>query len=179
MANRSRFLLALLSALMLTTSPLDLMAQGKPGAEARLKERNITLPNAPAAVGNYVDAVRVGNLLFVSGNTSRDFEPKGKVGKDLTTEQGYQAARHAGLLFLAKVRVTLGSLDRVKRVVKVFGMVNSTDGFADQPKVMNGFSDLMVEVFGESVGKHARSAVGMAALPGGAPVEVEAILEVE
>jgi enamine deaminase RidA (YjgF/YER057c/UK114 family) len=154
-------------------------AQSSTGAEARLKERNITLPPAPAPVGNYVDAVRVGNLLFVSGNTSREFEPKGKVGKDLTTDQGYQAARHAGLLFLAKVRASLGSLDRVKRVVKVFGMVNAADGFGDTPKVMNGFSDLMVEVFGESVGKHARSAVGMAALPGNAPVEVEAILEVD
>jgi enamine deaminase RidA (YjgF/YER057c/UK114 family) len=92
---------------------------------------------------------------------------------------GYQAARHAGLLFLAKVRATLGSLDRVKRVVKVVGMVNSADGFAEQPKVIDGFSDLMVEVFGGSIGKHARSAVGMAALPGNAPVEVEEILEVE
>lgn len=154
-------------------------AQSSTGAEARLKERNITLPSAPAAVGNYVDAVRVGNLLFLSGNTSREWQPKGKVGKDLTAEQGYQAARHAGLLFLAKVRGTLGSLDRVKRVVKVLGMVNSADGFGDQPRVINGFSDLMVEVFGESVGKHARSAVGVAALPGNAPVEVEAILEVE
>ena len=113
--------LAALAVLALTESGL---AQSPNGAEARLKERSITLPPAPAAVGNYVDAVRVGNLLFVSGNTSREWEPKGKVGKDLTVEQGYQAARYAGLLFLAKVRVTLGSLDRVKRVVKVLGMVN-------------------------------------------------------
>jgi enamine deaminase RidA (YjgF/YER057c/UK114 family) len=83
------------------------------------------------------------------------------------------------MIMLAKVRTALGSLDRVKRVVKVLGMVNSADGFADQPKVVNGFSDLMVEVFGDSIGKHARSAVGMAALPGNAPVEVEMILEVE
>jgi len=157
----------------------EVAAQSPGGAEARLKEKRITLPSAPAPIANYVDAVRVGNLLFVSGNTSREFEPRGKVGKDLTVDQGYQAARHAGLLFLAKVRATLGSLDRVKRVVKVLGMVNSAEGFGDQPKVMNGFSDLMVEVFGESVGKHARSAVGMVALPGNAPVEVEAILEVE
>ena len=163
--------------LVLTTG--DVLAQSSSGAEARLKEKNITLPAAPAPIANYVGAVRVGNLLFVSGFTSREWEPKGKVGKDLTVEQGYQASRHAGLIFLANVRASLGSLDRVKRVIKVFGMVNSADGFGDQPKVINGFSDLMVEVFGESVGKHARSAVGMAGLPGNAPVEIEAVLEVE
>ena len=97
----------------------------------------------------------------------------------MTVEQGYQAARHAGLIMLSKIRAVLGSLDRVKRIVKVLGMVNSADGFGDQPKVINGFSDLMVEVFGDAIGKHARSAVGMAALPGNAPVEVEMILEVE
>ncbi len=154
-------------------------AQGSARPEERLKERKITLPAAPAPVANYVRAVRVGNLLFVSGTTSRDLKPFGKVGRDLTVDQGYQAARHAGLLFLANVRAELGTLDRVKRVVKVLGMVNSADGFSEQPAVINGFSDLMVEVFGESIGKHARSAVGLAGLPGNAPVEVEAILEVE
>ena len=154
-------------------------AQGSTRPEERLKQLKITLPAAPAPVANYVRAVRVGSLLFVSGTTSRDLKPFGKVGRDLTVEQGYQAARHAGLLFLANVRAELGTLDRVRRVVKVLGMVNSADGFADQPAVINGFSDLMVEVFGESTGKHARSAVGLAALPGNAPVEVEAILEVE
>lgn len=154
-------------------------AQGPTRPEERLKERKITLPPAPAPVANYVRAVRVGNLLFVSGTTSRDLKPLGKVGRELTVEQGYQAARHAGLLFLANVRAELGTLDRVQRVVKVLGMVNSADGFAEQPAVINGFSDLMVEVFGESNGKHARSAVGLAALPGNAPVEIEAILEVE
>jgi enamine deaminase RidA (YjgF/YER057c/UK114 family) len=150
------------------------------GAEARLQEKNITLPPEPAPVANYVNAVRVGNLLFMSGNTpGPDWTPKGKVGRDLTVEQGYDAARRVGLIMLAKVRAALGSLDRVRRVVKVLGMVNSAEGFGDQPKVINGFSDLMVEVFGESVGKHARSAVGMAALPGNSPVEVEMILEVE
>jgi enamine deaminase RidA (YjgF/YER057c/UK114 family) len=157
----------------------DASAQGATRAEERLKERKITLPEAPAPVANYVRAVRVGNLLFVSGTTSRDLKPFGKVGRELTVAQGYQAARHAGLLFLANVRAELGTLDRVKRVVKVLGMVNSADGFAEQPAVINGFSDLMVEVFGETMGKHARSAVGLAALPGNAPVEVEAILEIE
>jgi enamine deaminase RidA (YjgF/YER057c/UK114 family) len=157
----------------------DASAQGATRAEERLKERKITLPEAPAPVANYVRAVRVGNLLFVSGTTSRDLKPFGKVGRELTVAQGYQAARHAGLLFLANVRAELGTLDRVKRVVKVLGMVNSADGFSEQPAVINGFSDLMVEVFGEAMGKHARSAVGLAGLPGNAPVEVEAILEVE
>jgi enamine deaminase RidA (YjgF/YER057c/UK114 family) len=122
----------------------------------------------------------VGNLLFMAGNTAGvDWTPKGKVGRDVTVEQGYQAARQTGLIMLSKVRAALGSLDKVKRVVKVLGMVNSADGFGDQPKVMNGFSDLMVEVFGEQIGRHARSAVGMAALPSNASVEVEMILEVE
>ena len=170
----------MLSALlMMATLASDALAQGSTRPEERLKERKITLPPAPAPVANYVRAVRVGNLLFVSGTTSRDLKPFGKVGRELTVDQGYQAARHAGLIFLANVRAELGTLDRVKRVVKVLGMVNSADGFAEQPAVINGFSDLMVEVFGESIGKHARSAVGLAGLPGNAPVEVEAILEVE
>src|SRR5207248_4876645 len=108
-----------------------------------------------------------------------DWKFKGKVGKDLTVQEGYDTARQVGLIMLAKVRAALGSLDRVKRVVKVLGMVNSADAFGDQPRVINGFSDLMVEVFGEAIGKHARSAVGMAALPMGIPVEIEMILEVE
>ena len=157
----------------------EVSAQGSTRPEERLKERKITLPSAPPTVANYVRAVRVGNLLFVSGTTSRDLKPFGKVGRELTVDQGYQAARHAGMLFLANVRAELGTLDRVKRVVKVLGMVNSADGFSEQPAVINGFSDLMVEVFGEATGKHARSAVGVAGLPGNAPVEVEAILEIE
>jgi enamine deaminase RidA (YjgF/YER057c/UK114 family) len=133
-------------------------------------------------MANYVGAVRVGNLLFLSGHGPvRDGKPTatGKVGKDLTTEQGAQVAREVGLALLATTRAHLGSLDKVKKVVKVLGMVNSAEGFGDQPKVINGFSDLMVEVFGEAIGKHARSAVGMAALPVGIPVEIEMILEVE
>jgi enamine deaminase RidA (YjgF/YER057c/UK114 family) len=111
----------------------------------------------------------------------RDGRPihRGKLGKDLSVEQGYQAAREVGLNLLSTVRGTLGSLDKVKRVVKVLGMVSSAEGFGDQPKVINGFSDLMVEVFGEAIGKHARSAVGMAELPMGIPVEIEMVLEVE
>jgi enamine deaminase RidA (YjgF/YER057c/UK114 family) len=173
----NKFIGAILTLMALSTSVL---AQSPTSAEARLKEKNIRLPPESSPIANYVNAVQVGKLLFLSGNTSGpQWTPKGKVGKDVTVEQGYDAARQAGLIMLAKVRATLGSLDRVKRVVKVLGMVNSADGFGDQPKVINGFSDLMVEVFGDTIGKHARSAVGMAALPGNAPVEVEMILEVE
>jgi len=156
------------------------VAQSSASAEARLKELSITLPPVPSPVANYVDAVRVGNLLFLAGNTpAADWKYKGKVGKDLTVQEGYDTARQVGLIMLAKVRAALGSLDRVKRVVKVLGMVNSAEGFGDQPKVVNGFSDLMVEVFGEANGKHARSAVGMAGLPFNNAVEVEMIVEVE
>ena len=153
------------------------------GAEARLKDKNLTLPQPSTPVANYVGAVRTGTLLFVSGHgpLRTDGKPsaRGKLGRDLTVEQGYQVAREVGLSLLATTRAALGSLDRVKRVVKVLGMVNSADGFSDQPKVINGFSDLMVEVFGETAGKHARSAVGMAELPMGIPVEIEMVLEVE
>jgi enamine deaminase RidA (YjgF/YER057c/UK114 family) len=146
------------------------------GADARLKERNITLPPAASTVANYIDSVRVGNLLFLAGNTAGpDWKFKGKVGKDITVQEGYETAWQVGLIMLAKVRAALGSLDRVKRVVKVLGMVNSPEGFGDQPRVMNGFSDLMVEIFGEEIGKHARSAVGMQALPSNSAVEVEMI----
>jgi enamine deaminase RidA (YjgF/YER057c/UK114 family) len=155
------------------------VAQGATTAETRLKEKNIILPVVPRPVANYVDSVQVGKLLFLSGNTpDAQWKFKGKVGKDMTVEEG-QTARQVGLIMLAKVQAALGSLDRVKRVVKVLGMVNSPEGFGDQPKVINGFSDLMVEVFGEATGKHARSAVGMAGLPFNNAVEVEMIVEVE
>jgi enamine deaminase RidA (YjgF/YER057c/UK114 family) len=154
-------------------------AQAAAGPEARLKALNITLPPDTAPIANFVNSVQTGKLLFLSGNTAGPaWAGKGKLGKDLTVEQGREAARQAGLIMLTKIRTALGSLDRVKRVVKVLGMVNSAEGFGDQPLVVNGFSDLMVEVFGEA-GKHARSAVGMAGLPGNSPVEVEMIVEVE
>ena len=136
------------------------LAQGI-GAEARLKQLNITLPADSAPSANFVNSVQAGKLLFLSGNTPGGQWPlKGKVGKDLTVEQGYQSARQTGLIMLTKVRTALGSLDRVKRIVKVLGMVNSAEDFSDQPKVVNGFSDLMVEVSAKRLGKHARSAVG-------------------
>ena len=151
-------------------------------AEARIKELGLVLPPPPKPGGNYVPGVRVGNLLYLSGHgPSRvDGVPaaRGKVGRDLSLEDGYKVARDVGINLLGSARTILGSLDKVKRIVKVLGMVNSAEGFGDQPKVINGFSDLMVEVFGEN-GRHARSAVGMAELPSGIPVEIEMILEVE
>jgi enamine deaminase RidA (YjgF/YER057c/UK114 family) len=127
-------------------------------------------------VANYVNAVRTGNLLYLAGKGPAG-SPPGIVGKDFTIEQAYQHARSTGLALLAVMRDELGSLDRVKRVVKVLGMVNAVPGFGDQPKVINGCSDLFVEVFGER-GKHARSAVGMGSLPNNIPVEIEVIVEV-
>lgn len=151
-------------------------------ADARLREKNITLPPSNLPVGNYVNAVRVGPLLFLSGHgpiVNGAPAAQGKLGRDLTIEDGYRIARDVGLSMLATTRAEIGSLDKVKRVVKVLGMVASAEGFVHQPKVINGFSDLLVEVFGEAIGKHARSAVGVAELPMGIPVEVEMILEVE
>jgi enamine deaminase RidA (YjgF/YER057c/UK114 family) len=151
-------------------------------AEAKLKELGITLPAPAKPMGTYVPGVRVGNLLFLSGHGPIRVEgnpsARGKVGRDLTTEEAYKVAREVGVNLLGSARNILGSLDRVKRVVKVLGMVNSAEGFGDQPKVINGFSDLMIEVFGDN-GRHARSAVGMAELPSGIPVEIEMILEVD
>lgn len=149
--------------------------------EARLHALSIELPTAPDPVANYVTAVQTGNMLYVSGTGPRKADGsliQGKVGGDLTEEEGYQAARAAGLRILATVRKNLGSLDRVERLVKALGMVNATPDFGEQPKVINGFSDLMVEIFGEQAGKGARSAVGMGSLPFNIPVEIEAIFQV-
>jgi enamine deaminase RidA (YjgF/YER057c/UK114 family) len=151
------------------------------GTEKRLLELGISLPPAPKPIGNYVGGVRVGNLLFMSGCGPRRTEGgpiTGKLGSDLSVEQGYDAARVVGLNMLANIRDVLGSLDRVERVVKVLGMVNCTPDFGDMPKVINGFSDLFVEVLGPERGRGARSAVGMAALPNQIAVEVEMVLEV-
>jgi enamine deaminase RidA (YjgF/YER057c/UK114 family) len=150
-------------------------------AEARLKEKGIVLNTPGKPVANYVNAVRVGNLIYLAGKgpTKPDgTNITGKVGKDLTIEQGYDAARLTAINHLAVLKAELGSLNKVKRIVKVLGMVNCTEDFKDQPKVVNGYSDLMVEIFGEK-GKHARSAVGMYALPSNIAVEVEVIVEVE
>ena len=151
-----------------------------PSAEARLKAMNITLPEAAKPIANYVEWVREGNLLFLAGHTpDAQWNGKGKVGKDLTVEQGRQAARDAGLRLLATMREALGSLDKVKRVVRTFGMVNAGPGFGEEPAVINGCSDLMTEVFGDVAGKGVRAAIGVAELPNAVPVEIEMIVEVK
>ncbi len=144
--------------------------------EARLQELGIELPEPVQPVATYVRYVRTGDLLFISGTGPGANAPTGKLGADLTIEQGQQVAREVGLQIIATAKQALGDLDRVRRVVKVLGMVNSTPDFADHPKVINGCSDLFVAVFGE---RHARSAIGVGSLPGGITVEIEAIVEVE
>jgi enamine deaminase RidA (YjgF/YER057c/UK114 family) len=149
-------------------------------AEKRLKALGIELPKVSPPAANYVNAVRTGNLLFLAGKGPLHVDgkrPKGKVGRDYTVEQAYQFARTTGLDLLAVMRAELGSLDRVKRVVKVLGMVNAVPEFENQPQVINGCSDLFAEVFGDK-GRHARSAVGMGSLPFQIPVEIECIVEV-
>jgi enamine deaminase RidA (YjgF/YER057c/UK114 family) len=166
-----------LSALFITTFYF-MQAQT---AEDRLKEKGITLPQASPPVAAYVNAVRVGNLLFLSGKGPLKTDGTnitGKVGKDITIEKGQEAARLTAIQQLAVLKTELGSLDKVKRIVKVLGMVNCESDFKDHPKVINGFSEFMIEVFGEK-GKHARSAVGMCSLPGNIAVEIEMIVEVE
>lgn len=144
--------------------------------EERLKEMGVTLPPPRSSAGNYVSSVRTGNLIFTAGQGTDEY--RGRLGEDVTIEVGYQAARQCMLNLLTVVKQEVGELSRVKRIVKILGFVNSTFDFTDQPKVMNGASDLLVEVFGEK-GKHGRSAVGMAQLPHNNAVEVEMILEVE
>jgi enamine deaminase RidA (YjgF/YER057c/UK114 family) len=149
--------------------------------ESELERLGIELPKGAIPVANYVRSVGTGNLLFLSGNGPKKSDGTyitGRVGQNLTTEQGYEAARLTGINQIATLKAELGDLKRVKRIVKVLGMVNATPEFKDHPKVINGFSDLMVEVFGER-GKHARSAVGMGSLPMGIAVEIEVIVEIE
>ncbi len=143
--------------------------------EQRLKELGLELPSSTNPVANYVKYKKVGNLLFLSGDGADVF---GKVGKDLTLEEGYAAARQTGLMIIATIKDAVGELSKVKQFVKVHGMVNSATDFYDQPKVINGFSDLMMEVFGEK-GTHARAAVGQAILPFNSAVEIEVIVEIE
>jgi enamine deaminase RidA (YjgF/YER057c/UK114 family) len=153
-----------------------------PMPEARIQELKLTLPTVPKPVAKYKTAMLIGNMLYVSGHGPVKMDGKsavaGRLGADLTVEQGKEAARSVGLAILSTVRNTLGSLDRVKRLVKTLGMVNSTADFKDHPQVINGFSELMAEVFGEDAGVGTRSAVGMGSLPANIPVEVECLFEV-
>ncbi|MBX3327637.1 MAG: RidA family protein [Nitrospira sp.] len=147
--------------------------------EAKLKELGVTLPDPPKPVANYVPVVRVGDLLFLSGVLpSRDGQliMTGKLGQELTIEQGKEASRVAVLNGLSIIRHAAGSLDRVKQIVKMVGHIASAPGFTDQPQVLNGASDLLVALFGDA-GRHARVAVGAAELPRQAPVEIELIVQ--
>ena len=150
--------------------------------ENRLAELGVTLPTTPAPIGTYVPSVRTGNLLYLSGlgpTAGADGKvPVGKVGSELTVEEGYEAARLVGINILARLKSELGDLDKVGRVVKLLSMVNCAPVFTQPPAVANGCSDLLVEVFGEK-GRHARSAVGMAALPNNIAVEIEMIVEID
>ena len=149
--------------------------------EAKLNEMGIELPSAVTPVANYVPAVRTGNLVFLSGHGPFKEDGSlitGKVGADLSTEQGYEAARRIAIGLLGSLKAEIGDLDKIKRLVKLLGLVNCTSEFADQPKVINGASDFFVEVLGDK-GKHARSAVGSNALPLNIAVEIEMIVEVE
>jgi enamine deaminase RidA (YjgF/YER057c/UK114 family) len=151
-------------------------------ADARLSELNLELPPAPKPMGVYKPIVIIGNTAYVSGHGP--LKPDGalivgRVGDDCDQQAGYAAARQTGLAILATLRAALGSLDRVQRVIKTLGMVNCTPDFEQHPAVINGFSELMADVFGEERGVGARSAVGMGSLPGNIPVEIEAIFEIQ
>jgi len=161
-------------------SSVCVCAQSDP--ESKLKELGISLPEMSKPVANYVKYVQTGKLIYLSGHGPKNNKGEditGKVGDGTSIEQGYDAAKACGIQLLATLKdATGGDLKKVRRIVKVLGMVNCVPGFTDQPKVINGFSDLMVAVFGEK-GKHARSAVGMNALPNNIVVEIEMIVEVE
>jgi enamine deaminase RidA (YjgF/YER057c/UK114 family) len=150
--------------------------------EQRLGELGIMLPPVGGALGNYVHAKRVDNLLYLSGKGPQSADggmPKGKLGAGMSVDEGYRHARQVGLVLIAAMKDALGGdLDRVEGIVKVLGMVNAAPDFEDHPRVVNGCSDLFVEVFGEA-GRHARSAVGMSSLPAGIPVEIEVIVAVK
>lgn len=147
--------------------------------EAKLAESGITLPNTPAPAGNYVPALRVGNLLHLSGAIcmiNGEITHTGQVGRDQTVESAYEAARVCALNLLANIRAAAGSLDAVKQVVSLTGFVNAVEGFADSPAVINGASDFMVEVFGDA-GRHTRAAVSVSGLPKNTTVEIQAVVE--
>ena len=147
----------------------------------KLKELGITLKSPPSPVANYIPIQQTGNLIYLSGQGPRNENGEfitGKVGSDITAEEAYDLARNTAINLLSAMNSYLGSLDRVSKIVKVLGMVNAVQDFKDHPKVINGCSDLFVEVFGEK-GKHARSAVGMGSLPNNMAVEIEIIVEIE
>jgi enamine deaminase RidA (YjgF/YER057c/UK114 family) len=171
-----------LGLLLLSLSSFSLLGQSLYDYEidARLLELGITLNEPSKPVGNYVNSVRTGNLIYMAGlgPLGPNGYITGKLGQDLSIPEGYDAARYTAISQLTALKAEIGDLNKVKRIVKVFGMVNSTPTFTQQPAVINGFSDLMVAVFGDR-GRHARAAVGMVALPMNICVEIEMIVEVE
>lgn len=185
-----RFRLTAVLALSLLALSVPAVAAAGPGAdrqeepptpEEKLAEMGIELGEPSPPVANYVKAVRTGNLVFLAGHGPAgelDDSVTGKVGRDLTVEQGYEAARRTAISLLTSLKAEIGELSRVVRVVRVFGMVNAVEGFTRQPAVINGCSDLLVELFGDA-GRHARAAVGMASLPMDIAVEIEMVVEVE
>jgi enamine deaminase RidA (YjgF/YER057c/UK114 family) len=181
---RNPYLFSLLFCLLITGISLQAQnkkpVKGQSSIDQKLIELGLVLPTVSAPIANYVNAVQTGKLIFLAGKGPRKEDGTyitGKVGTDLTIEQGYEAAQLTAIHQLAALKAEIGSLDRVKRIVKVLGMVNCGPDFGDQPKVINGFSDLMVKVFGEK-GKHARSAVGVGSLPNKMAVEVEMVVEI-
>jgi enamine deaminase RidA (YjgF/YER057c/UK114 family) len=167
-----------IAALVLVLLSFNLFAQTP---EQKIKQLGIQLPQIPESLGSYQDMVRVGNLVFLSGRGPLKADGKyitGKVGQDLTTNEGYQAARLTAINQLAILKQAFGTLDKIKRIIKVNGYVHTADSFTEQSKVMNGFSDLLIEVFGEQ-GKHARTSVGVFTLPQNMAIEVEMIVEVK
>jgi enamine deaminase RidA (YjgF/YER057c/UK114 family) len=175
-----KWLVVMLGSALIVLASSTSFAQGTASPEARLKVLGIELPPAPKPVASYVPAVRTGNLVFLAGQgPMADGKPTvtGKVGAELTEQEGYKAARATILISLAALRAEIGSLDRVRRVVKLVGWVNSAPGFTRQPWVINGASDLLIEIFGDA-GKHARSSIGANELPFNIPVEIEIIVEV-
>ena len=175
--SRNAFIAVLMLACLFDARSVGAQVTYDP--EARLAELKLALPPPDIPIGNYVLAVRTGNLLFLAGHGEcGDKFLVGKVGGTVTVEQAYASARLAGLCLLATLKAELGDLRRVKRIVKVLGMVNATPDFKDHPKVINGCSDLLVVVFGDR-GRHARAAVGMSSLAADASVEIEMVVEIE
>jgi len=173
--------LAAMLLLFLTIGFQSIAQTGRPDVEKKLTALGVTIPKKNPSKGNILSAVRVGNLVYLSGHgpdKPGGGQILGKVGDNLSVEQGKEAAKLCGVALLAALKNEIGDLNKVKRVVKVLGLVNSTPTLTQQPQVINGFTDFMVEVFGES-GKHARSAIGVASLPSGIAVEIEMIVEVE
>ena len=164
----------------ISIAPFPLFAQQDASPEQQLQTLGLTLPEPARPVANFVTAVRTGNLVFLAGHGPCGIPTEkvtGKVGKERSIEEGYETARQTALCLLATLKAEIGDLGKVKRIVRVFGMVNATDAFDQHPKVINGCSDLLVAVFGER-GKHARAAVGMASLPFNWTVEIEMVVEV-